>query len=136
MAKKAAKKTKPRKKPKLSRKAKPRAAAKPKARAKPKAKAEAAKPKSGVSLEKRVQGGTLLGLVEDFFSHVGVIALTLKKPLAAGDTIRVKGHTTDITQRVDSMQIEHATIQSASAGDSVGIKVAGRARKGDAVYKV
>ncbi|MBI4385891.1 MAG: translation elongation factor-like protein [Elusimicrobia bacterium] len=83
-----------------------------------------------------VPGAKFLGLVEDYFAHVGVIATTLKAALAVGDTIRVKGHTTDVTERLESMQIEHQGIQGASKGDSVGIKISGRARKGDALYKL
>lgn len=92
--------------------------------------------KPALNLEKLVEGGILLGEVEDFFAHVGVIALTLQKPLAVGDTIRIKGHTTDITQKIESLQIDHQYVQTASAKDAVGIKIVDRARKGDAVYKV
>jgi len=102
-----------------------------------KAKPKTGKPTApGLAPEKQIKGGVFLGEVEDFFSHVGVIALTLKKPLAVGDTIRVKGHTTDITQRVESLQIDRQTVQTAAAKDGVGIKIIDRARKGDAVYKV
>lgn len=94
------------------------------------------KPAPKISPEKQVEKGLLLGEVEDYFAHVNVIALTLKKPLAVGDTIRVKGHTTDVTQQVDSIQIDHQAVQTAAAKDGVGIKIAGRARKGDAVYKI
>lgn len=78
----------------------------------------------------------LLGEVEDYFSRIGVIALTLSDSLSLGDTIHVKGHTTDLTQQVDSMQIEHQPVQNAKKGDSVGIKVNDKCRKGDAVYKL
>lgn len=77
-----------------------------------------------------------IGEVEDYFSRIGVIALTLADSLSIGDTIHVKGHTTDLTQRVDSMQIEHQPVQNAKKGDSVGIKVNDKCRKGDVVYRV
>jgi len=77
-----------------------------------------------------------LGVVDDFFSHVGVIAIKLEEEISLGDTIHVKGHTTDFTQTVESMQIEHVSVQKAKKGDNVGIKVKERARKGDIVYKV
>ncbi|MBI4051564.1 MAG: translation elongation factor-like protein [Elusimicrobia bacterium] len=80
--------------------------------------------------------GVLLGHVEDYFAKIGVVALTLQAPVAVGDMIRIKGHTTDITQKVESMQMDHQPVQTASAKDSVGIKVADRTRKGDAVYKI
>lgn len=96
-------------------------------------------PKTGVAAlpaEKQVAGGVLLGHVDDYFSHVGVMALKLLTSVSVGDMIRIKGHTTDITQKVESMQIEHQPVQTASAGDSVGIKIAGRARRTDVVYKI
>jgi hypothetical protein len=144
-AKKVAKK--PAKKPvkKVAGKAK-MAARKPAARPagapkrKPSASARSAKtPKPGVAAlpaEKQVVGGVLLGQVEDYFAHVNVMALKLLAPVSVGNMIRIKGHTTDITQKVESMQIEHQPVQTASAGDSVGIKIADRARRTDMVYKI
>jgi len=123
-----------------------RAARKPAARVrgapkrKPSAPARSAKtPKAGVAAlpaEKQVVGGVLLGQVEDYFAHVNVMALKLLAPVSVGNMIRIKGHTTDITQKVESMQIEHQPVQTASAGDSVGIKIADRARRTDMVYKI
>jgi hypothetical protein len=110
----------------------------------PKRKPSASRPsarslKRGVSTlpaEKQVTGGILLGQVEDYFAHVNVMALKLLAPVSVGDMIRIKGHTTDITQKVESMQIEHQPVQTASAGDSVGIKIADRARRTDVVYRI
>lgn len=107
---------------------------------KPSAPARSAKtPKTGVAAlpaEKQIAGGVLLGHVEDYFTQVSVMALKLLAPVSVGDMIRIKGHTTDITQKVESMQIEHQPVQTASAGDSVGIKIADRARRTDVVYKI
>ncbi|MBN1823560.1 MAG: hypothetical protein JW803_04510 [Endomicrobiales bacterium] len=77
-----------------------------------------------------------LGGVEDYFAHVGVVALKLKGDIKVGETIRVRGHTTDFTQTVVSMQIDHVPVQEAKKGQDVGIKVIDRARKTDTVYKV
>ncbi|MFC1500870.1 translation elongation factor-like protein [Elusimicrobiota bacterium] len=77
-----------------------------------------------------------IGEVDDFFAHVGVVALVLKDKLNVGDTIRIHGHTTDFTQKVESMQIEHEKIEKAKKGDSIGIKVRDKVRKHDTVYKV
>ena len=76
----------------------------------------------------------LLGIVEDYFAKIGVIALTLQASVAAGQKIQVLGHTTNIEQKVDSMQIDHAAVSQAVAKDNVGIKVINRARAGDHVY--
>ena len=77
---------------------------------------------------------TLLGRVEDFYAHVGVIAFTLLSGLRVGDRIQVLGHTTNIEQSVDSMQIEHQAVNEARAKDGIGIKVKDRARHGDYVF--
>ena len=79
--------------------------------------------------------GILLGEVEDFFSRIDVIALTLKDSLSIGDSVPVRGHTTNLIQRVDSMQIDHVPVQKAGKSDSVGIKVTQKCRKGDQVFR-
>ena len=73
----------------------------------------------------------------DYFAKIGVLAFRVEEEgLKVGDTIHVKGHTTDLTEKVTSMQIDLAAIEEAKVGDDVGIKVKDRVRKGDAVYKV
>jgi selenocysteine-specific translation elongation factor len=78
----------------------------------------------------------LIGTVSDFFARPMVAGLELSSPLKIGDTIHIKGHTTDITMTVDSMQIDNANVTTANAGAAVGIKLPDRARKGDAVFIV
>jgi translation elongation factor EF-1alpha len=77
-----------------------------------------------------------VGVVNDYFAHISVAGIDLEGALRAGDTIHIKGHTTDLQQVVESMQIEHEQVTEAKRGDSVGIKVAERCRDGDVVYKV
>lgn len=77
-----------------------------------------------------------VGVVNDFFAKVSVAAFILEQELKVGDTIHIKGHTTDLTQKVESIQIDKNPVQVASAGSSIGIKVNDRVRKGDVVYKV
>jgi len=77
-----------------------------------------------------------VGQVIGYFAKIGVAAVELTGTLKIGDTIRIRGHTTDFTQVVESMQIEHKSVSEAKAGDSVGIKVIDRVRKGDRVYRV
>jgi translation elongation factor EF-1alpha len=81
-------------------------------------------------------GERLVGKVKDYFRKVGVVTLELEGPIKVGDTITIKGHTTDITHPVESMQIEHEAVEEAGPGDFVGIKVGERARAGDSVYVV
>ncbi|MFA7179486.1 MAG: translation elongation factor-like protein, partial [Dehalococcoidales bacterium] len=56
--------------------------------------------------------------------------------LQKGDTIRILGHTTDLEISVKEIQIEHERVEKAGPGQSVGIKVPDRVRKGDKVYKI
>jgi translation elongation factor EF-1alpha len=76
-----------------------------------------------------------VGQIKHFFSKIQVAVLELTAPLTVGDNILVKGPTTDFEQVVESMQIEHASIQRAEAGQSVGLKMAEHARERDIVYK-
>ena len=78
----------------------------------------------------------LIGEVEGYFKKVGVAVIKIKKgPLKVGDTIWIKGHTTDLKFAVDQMQIDHQNVASADKGKSVGIKVKQRCRRGDGAYK-
>jgi translation elongation factor EF-1alpha len=77
-----------------------------------------------------------VGVVKDYFAHIGVAGIDLEGTLRVGDTIHIRGHTTDLEQRVDSIQIEHEQVEEAKAGDAIGIKVSDRCRDGDVVYKV
>lgn len=77
-----------------------------------------------------------IGRVNDFFGKISVIGVDLTGELRVGDMIHVQGHTTDISQVVESMQVEHGEVDHAEAGASVGLKVGERCRKGDHVYKV
>lgn len=76
-----------------------------------------------------------VGRITHFFSKINVAVIELKAALNAGDTIAIKGPTTDFEQRVDSMQIEHKDVQRAEQGQSVGLKVTQRVRETDMVYK-
>lgn len=77
-----------------------------------------------------------VGRVTHYFGKAGVAAIELEDTLVAGDRIRVKGHTSDWTQVVESMQIEGAGVERAERGQVIGIKVPEHAREHDVVYKI
>ncbi|MEE9539206.1 MAG: translation elongation factor-like protein [candidate division NC10 bacterium] len=80
---------------------------------------------------------TQVGRVTRYFGKVGVAAIEIGDgDLHIGDTIRVRGKTTDFSQVVESMQLEHQVVQTAVPGQLVGIKVQERVREHDLVYKV
>lgn len=77
-----------------------------------------------------------IGRVSDFFARPVVAGIELTGKLKVGDRIHIKGHTTDLEMAVDSMQINNVNVTEGKPGDSVGIKVPDRVRRGDHVYKV
>ena len=78
-----------------------------------------------------------LGKVSHYFGKIGVAGIEITQDtLAVGDTIHIKGHTSDFTQKVDSMQIDGRPVEEATAGESVGIEVSEHAREHDTVYKL
>jgi len=77
-----------------------------------------------------------IGKITHYFGHLSVGIIALSSALKVGDKIHIKGHTSDFTQDVSSMQVEHATVSEGKAGDAVGIKVAQKIHPNDMVYKV
>ncbi len=78
----------------------------------------------------------LVGEVAHYFSNLEVAAIDLSDKLKMGDEIHIKGHTTDFTQTVDSIQIDNEKIDSAKKGDSIGLKVSEPVRENDQVFLV
>ena len=80
--------------------------------------------------------GKVIGLITHYFPHVQAAVIKLKGPLSMGETVKVKGHTTDFTQTISSMQIDRVDISNAKKGDEIGLQVISRVRQGDKVYKL
>jgi translation elongation factor EF-1alpha len=77
-----------------------------------------------------------IGRVTHFYSHICVAVLRLNENLKLGDKIHILGHTTDFTQRVNSIEIEHHPVVWVKPGDDVAIKVTEPVREHDVVYRV
>jgi translation elongation factor EF-1alpha len=77
-----------------------------------------------------------IGVISHYYGHINVGIIELSDVLKVGDNIHIKGHTSDFTQSVDSMQIEHNIVQEAKAGDLVGIKVSQKVHPRDKIFKV
>jgi len=75
-----------------------------------------------------------IGRVTHYYSHLSVAAITLDAPLRMGDRVHIKGHTTDLVQSIDSMEVDHATVERAGPGDDVAIKVEDHVREHDRIY--
>jgi translation initiation factor IF-2 len=77
-----------------------------------------------------------IGKVTHYYSRLSVAVLELEGDLAVGEQIMILGKTTELTQMVTSMQIEHHNVQAVKAGMQVALKVIDQVRQGDLVYKV
>lgn len=78
----------------------------------------------------------VIGSIIHYFPHVRAAVIKLKAPLSAGDTILIKGHTTDFKQTIASMQIDRVPVTSAKVGQEIGLLVDSRVRQHDEVYKI
>jgi translation initiation factor IF-2 len=78
---------------------------------------------------------TRIGVVTHFYNKIQVAVVRLTDRLALGDQIHFRGENTDFRQEVASMQIEHASVTEALAGMEVALKVEGRVRQGDGLYR-
>lgn len=78
-----------------------------------------------------------IGVVIQYFAKPEVAAITISDgEVKIGDTLRFKGATTDFEQKIESMQIDRVPVQSATSGQSVGIKVKERVRPNDKVFLI
>ena len=80
---------------------------------------------------------TKIGSVTHYFNHLQVAGVVITDgELDKGDTIHIKGHTSDFEQVVESMEIDHETVEVAKPGDQIGLSVIEYVREHDSVYKV
>jgi len=79
--------------------------------------------------------GQSIGSVTRYFGHLSVAAVTLTDTLRVGDRIHIRGHTTNVEQSVDSMEVEHAKVDSAGPGDDVALQVTDHVREHDKIFR-
>ena len=81
--------------------------------------------------------GERIGIVTHYYGNVSVAVIKLESAsLRVGDTIHIRGHTSDFAQRVESLQIGHAPVSEVGPNDDFGLKVIAHVREHDIVYKV
>jgi hypothetical protein len=69
--------------------------------------------------------------------RVGVAVVRLTDgDLRLGDRVKITGRTTELTQTVESLQIEHRGVEHASRGTEVAMKVPEPVRRHDQVFRV
>ncbi len=78
-----------------------------------------------------------IGQIENYFGKIGVAVVRVTEgTLRVGDRIAIRGSTTDTTQVVESMQVEHTSVDSAGPGDLLGLKVKEKVRENDRLYLI
>ena len=134
--KKAAKKAPPRRAARTKAKPTAKVAVKPRPasqRAQPEAvKPPPSRPAQPTAAEQRI------GVVTHYYGHLSVVAMQLEPgtTLRVGDVIHIRGRTTDFTQKVESLEVNHAPVTEVGPNDDFGLKVVEHAREHDIVYKV
>ena len=77
-----------------------------------------------------------IGKVKHFYGHLCVAVLALEDSLKLGDRIHICGHSTDFTQRVGSMEVDHHTVLWVRPGGEVAVKVIEPVHEHDLVYRI
>jgi putative protease len=82
--------------------------------------------------------GERIGVVTHYYGHLSVAVVKLEPgtTLRVGDNIHVKGHTSDFSQPVESLQVAHAPVDEVGPNDDFGLKVKDHVREHDVVYRV
>lgn len=78
----------------------------------------------------------MLGKVTHYFGKLSVAVLDLKEPLTVKDQVAFRGATTDFEQKIDSIQVDHQSIEVAEAGQAAAVRVKDKVRVGDTIYKL
>ena len=77
-----------------------------------------------------------IGTITHYYGQISVAIVQLSDVLKVGDNIHIKGHTSDFTQEITSMQIEHQEVPEAKSGEFVGLKIVQKAHPHDKVFKI
>jgi len=78
-----------------------------------------------------------IGRIIHYFSKINVAVLEMTEgQLKTGDTIHIKGYTTEFYQKVESMQVEYQPVDTAKKGEQVGLKVESSVRPNDRVFMI
>jgi len=76
-----------------------------------------------------------IGTITHWFGHLSVAAVQLTAPLAVGDRIHIRGHSTDLVETVGSLEIEHRKVDRAGPGDDVALAVEGQVHEHDLIFR-
>ncbi|MEK7521764.1 MAG: hypothetical protein AAB599_03120 [Patescibacteria group bacterium] len=78
-----------------------------------------------------------IGKVIHYYDKIGVAIVKLDEPLIVGTKVRFSRGGEDLfDQTIESLQEEHKNLESAKAGDEIGIKVDEKVKEGAEVFRV
>ena len=77
-----------------------------------------------------------IGKITHYYNHLQVAVLKLNDSLKLGDRIHVLGHSTDLVERVTSMEVNHHVVVWVKPGEDVAIKVNEPVREHDVVFRI
>ena len=76
-----------------------------------------------------------IGTVTHYYDKIKVAVLKLKIPLTVGTTLLFAGENSSFKQKITSMQIDRAPVESAAKRQEVGIKVKKAVAVGAVAYQ-
>ena len=82
------------------------------------------------------EAGKVIGKITHYFPQVRAAVIKLSAELNIGETIKIKGHTTDLTQTVSSLELDRVPLTQGKKGQEIGLLVNSRVRQHDIVYKI
>lgn len=78
-----------------------------------------------------------IGKVVHFYDKLGVAIIDLSSGgLKVGDEVKLKRGDEEVSQKIESLQVEHKDVDSVKKGDSFGVKVDKPTKVGTEVYLV
>ena len=76
-----------------------------------------------------------IGKVIHFYDKLGVAIIDLEKgKLKLGDEIKFKKGDEEFSQKIESIQVDHQSVDAVKAGDSFGVKVGKMIKPGTLVF--
>ena len=76
-----------------------------------------------------------IGVITHYYGGIGVAIVKFTKSMKAGTMLAFRGHTTNFTEVISSMQYDHKSVERAEKGKEIGIKVGEKVREGDEVFE-
>ena len=76
-----------------------------------------------------------VGKVSHYYDKIGVAVVDVSAPLHVNDVVKFSG-SSEFSQTITSIQVEHEKVESAKKGDTVGLKVDQPVKPGDELVKM